>query len=947
MITVMTTASRNIIKDLGPRRYRISPTLEKILNANGMQAQIGINDKGQYVLMALAHDSREPHYYTISEEQFSSLSRDGGRYSTLNKSSYNTFTDIVKDDFHLPRSYYEARAAMSPVNMGQWGKQLAPGETGYGYIGMSPMGPFRGQRFGLFDRLLFGMNCYGRYSRYGRHGSMQSPFMVYERKDGYLRPGEYRTGGGGFYDKGRRADMESGNRNTALQHVRIGKIEVRHLERPKGKSIPLSSLNGVKWNDGVPVFMSILASHGISIQTDGSGKHELYVKSDGVDKNFALELSEEDYRKLTAPFPSPGDANARKDSKKDKNKNLNVAERLALMNQYITKVFDNSVTKEMLESKDYVKLRINPEVAKQEKLDIDGRVAAEEYGKNLDVIDMKSRRQNYTEGFVDKWNSIGTVMGGTLDKDYGFYVPVAHGRRLSVGEVQAYKYNSEDKQGYRMTAVIGGKVVSNEISEKEYIEFLNKDDQHRLEQFAETFKKDVSIKSSSHGGLEDADKQLDIATAEGTARLSGSYSLIGDDYQAYLTDAVVWNDEKTGDYSLNVRTSKDAGVWSYKITKEQYDAFRQGNDTEKIKVISRVVPFYATHKDALGNEVRQDLKIIDNSKLDVRFAAFALTNNENITPKEAARHEEAIAVAHRQYVIKALPSQLRKDGDKDMVKLAEYVEKYGKLPATLTESEVTKLNKVLEEVRSHGLYNQDVADKLNKSLGLTPQIVFAGLTDNDLQRLGLSKDTSGKILELQGKKLVVPNLQQAASDAIKRESRNSVEGWKPLKGDMLKESKEWRRSGNGGRSVSVGDITIEKARDPKTEQEIKGKYKITAVIDGNPITHEINQKTFNKLGIVNNDERLKLFDKIFPEIEMHRKPGDGIHIGSAILAAFDAVRIAVGMGMMMGRHGPAPDIYTDHQIYYTNANPNLNFDAQMARMHDAERQLDHDMGIGI
>ena len=85
---------------------------------------------------------------------------------------------------------------------------------------------------------------------------------------------------------------------------------------------------------------------------------------------------------------------------------------------------------------------------------------------------------------------------------------------------------------------------------------------------------------------------------------------------------------------------------------------------------------------------------------------------------------------------------------------------------------------------------------------------------------------------------------------------------------------------------------MEKLKDAKG-QEIEGKYKMTAVIDGNVFSHEITEKQYNKFMTVNNLQRMKLFDKIFPEVEMKTKPENRFNLGAALLAA-----VTTGVGVM-------------------------------------------------
>ena len=130
----------------------------------------------------------------------------------------------------------------------------------------------------------------------------------------------------------------------------------------------------------------------------------------------------------------------------------------------------------------------------------------------------------------------------------------------------------------------------------------------------------------------------------------------------------------------------------------------------------------------------------------------------------------------------------------------------------------------------------------------------------------------------------------------------------------LKESKEWKRSGEHGRATTIGDISVERLKDEQGKV-IEGKYKMSAVIDGNVISHEINQKDFNKFLAVNDYQRMKLFDKIFPEVEMKTKPGHGFNLGAAILAAVTTgLDVAAGLSMAAAPR-PKPDFYESRAVF--------------------------------
>ena len=122
----------------------------------------------------------------------------------------------------------------------------------------------------------------------------------------------------------------------------------------------------------------------------------------------------------------------------------------------------------------------------------------------------------------------------------------------------------------------------------------------------------------------------------------------------------------------------------------------------------------------------------------------------------------------------------------------------------------------------------------------------------------------------------------------------------------LKDNKAWYREGKHGREVDVGQIAVR----PGAE----GKYTMTAVINGESITHDISQKDYDKFLAVNDFQRMKLFSKIFKEVDMkniYDTPA-GVKIGAGILSA-----LTVGGTVYAATHsrpefyggGPAPRPY--------------------------------------
>lgn len=108
--------------------------------------------------------------------------------------------------------------------------------------------------------------------------------------------------------------------------------------------------------------------------------------------------------------------------------------------------------------------------------------------------------------------------GRTLNPNEGFYLPVKDGRRVTVGEIQAYPTHDGVKPSFRMTAVINGQVMSHEISKEDYLKFINYEDKYRLQLFDKVFD-EVKIKNASNGELQDNVKSGNLTTANGVVTL--------------------------------------------------------------------------------------------------------------------------------------------------------------------------------------------------------------------------------------------------------------------------------------------------------------------------------------------------------------------------------------------------------------------------------------------
>ena len=132
---------------------------------------------------------------------------------------------------------------------------------------------------------------------------------------------------------------------------------------------------------------------------------------------------------------------------------------------------------------------------------------------------------------------------------------------------------------------------------------------------------------------------------------------------------------------------------------------------------------------------------------------------------------------------------------------------------------------------------------------------------------------------------------------IQNATSNRVDGAALLE---FNERKGFYRERAHGREVEVGNIQV----DPTAN----GKYKMTAVINGQTISHEITQKQYDKVLAVDDYHRMQLFSKIFNEVDIKTRPGEGHNLGAALLAALVVGGEVMRDGLSVP-HEPRPEIY--------------------------------------
>ena len=443
----------------------LAPELQDTLRRNGMQARL-VRQGDDVRLAVQGHDS-PLLTYPVSHGQLSAMT-DGGTNSS-NRKAYEAFAAIVGGDFHLPKDYVHARNANGRVVMGLHGYRIGEGEYG------RTASPF----MDLWVRR--GMLGWTPRNQPGFHlRRYEGAPMVAGRPDGRIKPGELTGGGYGFYYKGGQAVSPVNGQGVrsvgedVLKELRNVVPQIQARPQSEAKAIPYSEavtsdvyFSAEKWN-------GVLSSHGIVIDEQAK---TLTVKSSAINRDLVYDLRDDELAVLTAGSV----------------KDVTVQDRLDIINGIITQDYDGTITRETLESREAVSLKLTP--AAIEDIRSQERSLRPEPVIQVDEATLLMQQMILQEQ-EDERRGIGRVHGEDLygmESRQAWFREGAHGREVSVGEIKVEPVRNEDEvQGrdmkYRMTAVINGEAVSHEITRRQYDKFMAVDDYHRMMLFSKVFK---------------------------------------------------------------------------------------------------------------------------------------------------------------------------------------------------------------------------------------------------------------------------------------------------------------------------------------------------------------------------------------------------------------------------------------------------------------------------
>ena len=447
-------------------RGDLSPELQDILRRNGMQAHI-IRQGDGFQLAVQGHDS-PLLTYPVSAQQVKAMTDWGTNYA--NKNAYNTFAALVGNDFYVPRNYVHARNANGRVAMGLHGYRIGVGEYGrmaWDRRGLHPM-------WGMHDCFFLGwtprQQAGFHMRRVGGALFMQGAPMVPDRPDGRIKPGELQNGGYGFYYKGQQNVVQP-PRQDVLADLQTVITPMAVAPRRTEPAKPYNELITSKVYFSNEKFKECLDSHGILIDPE---KKTLTIQSSATKQDFVYDLNEDEVKKLTS----------------NSIKEVPVQQRLDILNNVIKGDFSEKITMDMLNSKEQIGIKLNPEV----EAELNNRQAQILEQANvalpMDGIQVQPEPEDRSVAHVD-----GNALY-ELNEGKGWYREGKHGREVNVDDIKVEPVRNEqgeiekDAKGeakYRMTAVINGESISHEITQKQYDKFMAIDDYHRMKLFSHIF----------------------------------------------------------------------------------------------------------------------------------------------------------------------------------------------------------------------------------------------------------------------------------------------------------------------------------------------------------------------------------------------------------------------------------------------------------------------------
>jgi hypothetical protein len=510
--------------------------------------------------------------YQLTPQQVKNLSDWGSNYA--NKTTYNTFVSVVKEDFDIPRNFVHARNANSRVAMGLHGYRIGAGE-----YGRPERAPIRERIFGLttpinrFDRP---HSFWGRFTSFlgwtprGQDGyhlrRVEGVPIVPVRPDGRMKPGELQSGGYGFYYKG--------NQLAQAQEA-SDSLHVDPLSELKEAFIPVSeTLEPAKpYNELITSsvyftnekFRECLSSHGITVDT---ANKLLTVQSEKMPYSLQYELSDAQLSILTS--------NSLKEAGLDK--------RLDIINEVISVDFKDPVTMEMFNSDTRISIDLKPEVLIEEKTELqqDSQLRNNAERKEISVSPSEEYRIAADGKFIP---IIYEMEGHHWEQD------IRGGRDVVLKDVVAYESGNQ----YFLRAHVNGEQYVRNLTDEQFKELHYKTDEKRIE-LVDKLLDGISFKRGEYKGERVNAIHTDSSRLEEIKETKGWFRE-GKDGREVNVGFIGVKELGNGTYAMSGVIEGE--TITREISKKDYDKFLAMDDYHRMRLFSKLFEEVEL-KDRLG-----------------------------------------------------------------------------------------------------------------------------------------------------------------------------------------------------------------------------------------------------------------------------------------------------------------------------------------------------------
>ena len=642
-------------------------------------------------------------------------------------------------------------------------------------------------------------------------------------------------------------------------------------------------------------FETCLATHGIEIDKEAN---RLIVNSRESDKVHVYPLNAGEVRDLL----------------NDSVKEIPLEKRLDIINSKISFDFHDQVTKETLNSNETLSIR--PRIVSESSREnvaqsSEGIAKKQESAKgNATAIPFRyvsSTSEQFTAGrfeqcleshgiSIDSNNSTLTIKSS--ESNHALTYPLRPDE-LALLQSDSMKLHSVES---RLDLI-------NMISSKDFRDSITVDALNRSEPISIRLKpsveKQLEYQSQLSAGIyakppKDMDKTIEAKPYDELIKSSEKFN--GEKFEKCLTSHGIEIDKETN--RLIVTSSEANRKYDYHLRPEEVDqllddSLEKSPLDRRLDLVNITIAkdFYTPiTMDAINSKEPLSIRLRSDVERERGWSAQDGYTKNAITDSASVKYSDG-PIPYKELI----GSPEKFSGEKFTECLESHGIKLDSVSNTVTVSPANTEKAITYHLRpeemkilqNDSLTESPLAERLellNKTIGreLNPQVTMDMLNSKEKRSFTLMNETREE-----------NDLEVKASETVAFHMNGNVLA-------ELNNKKAWYREGGDGEQVQVDDILVSK--------DTEGKYKMTAVINGESITHEISQKQFEKFSAIDEYHRLKLFSKVFDEVDMKTMPGKGVNLLAAVTAG-----LAVARDLVSGpKYGPAiyEECYNRPHVYF-------------------------------